>query len=47
MVFEGERFSRAYMNGRIYREFQMNKNKIEMCEFEKHLENFFVSALTW
>ena len=28
-------------------QFQMNKNEIEMCEFEMHLENFFVSALTW
>ena len=39
MVFEGT--TGAYMNGRIY------KNEIEMCEFEMHLENFFVSALTW
>ena len=22
-------------------QFQMNKNEIEMCEFEMHLENFF------
>ena len=28
-------------------QFQMNKNEIEMFEFEMHLENFFVSALTW
>ena len=28
-------------------QFQMNKNEIEMCEFEMHLENFFFSALTW
>ena len=28
-------------------QFQMNKNEIEMCEFEMHLENFFVSTLTW
>ena len=28
-------------------QFQMNKNEIEMCEFEMHLENFSVSALTW
>ena len=28
-------------------QFQMDKNEIEMREFEMHLENFFVSALTW
>ena len=28
-------------------QFQMNKNEVEMGEFEMHLENFFVSALTW
>ena len=28
-------------------QFQMNKNEIEMREFEMHLENFLVSALTW
>ena len=27
-------------------QFQMNKNEIEMCEFEMPLDNFFVSALT-
>ena len=27
-------------------QFQMNKNEIEICEFEMHLENFFVSTLT-
>ena len=25
----------------------MNKNEKEMCEFEMHLENVFVSALTY
>ena len=25
----------------------MNKNEIEICEFELHLENFFVYALTF
>ena len=39
MVFE--RTTGAYMNGRISFQFQMNKNEIEMCEFEMHLENFF------
>ena len=43
--FEGT--TGAYMNGRLSFQFQMNKNEIEMCEFEMHLENFFVSALTW
>ena len=28
-------------------QFQMNKNEIEICEFEMRLENFFVYALTW
>ena len=27
-------------------QFQMNKDEIEMCKFEMHLENFFVFALT-
>ena len=28
-------------------QFQMNKNKIELCKFKMHLENLFVYALTW
>ena len=28
-------------------QFQMKKNEIEMFEFEMHLDNIFVSALTW
>ena len=28
-------------------QFQMNKNEIEMYEFEMRLDNFFVPALTW
>ena len=28
-------------------QFQMNKDEIEICEFEMHLEIFFVFALTW
>ena len=28
-------------------QFQMNKNEIETCKFEMHLENFFVYTLTW
>ena len=37
VVFEGT--TGAYE--RIYREFQMNKKEIEICEFEMHLEKFF------
>ena len=45
MVFEGTKggvHEWAYLSF----QFQMNQNEIEMCEFEMHLENFFVSALT-
>ena len=41
MVFEGT----TGVYERIYREFQMNKKEIEICEFEMHLEKFFVCAL--
>ena len=43
MVFEGT--TGAYINGRIYR--IMNKNEIEICQFEMILQNFFVYSLTW
>ena len=45
MVFEGTKggvHEWAYLSF----QFQMNQNEIEMCEFEMHLENFFVSSLT-
>ena len=41
MVFEGT----TGVYERIYREFQMNKEEIEICEFEMHLEKFFVWPL--
>ena len=41
MVFEGT--TGAYLS----LQFQMSKNEIEMCEFEMHLEIFFVFTLTW
>ena len=43
----GYGFSRELRETYLSFQFQMNKNEIEMCEFEMHLENFFVSALTW
>ena len=33
------------MNVVISFQFHMNKNEIEICEFEMHLKNFFVCAI--
>ena len=46
MVFRGN-YGSVHEWTYLLFQFQMNKNEIEMCEFEMHLENFFVSALTW
>ena len=36
---------RKRMNLMLSIRFQMNKNEIEICEFEMHLKNYFLCAL--